>query len=238
MKEYTYTDYFNDLTQPLRDTQHLLDLVNENNDFNAHLSTEPVNLSEPFGAILWHRRQSMDYPLCVASSMCQIDMMDMIKIELGWAMPKENYKQIMETLYIIYGFTPREWEKLYQKGIDYQNEKPMDLSYYLGIDLPDYFKSYRPADIYGMAAQPLSYIRRSIEVVTQKFTNGVELPKKVIWNDGRVFSIDKIDIAQEAARFKTGGVGTRFSCWLKGQQRNICFENRGRWFVETPRYAL
>lgn len=236
-KEYSYVDYINDLTKHLRDTQHLLDLVNAGNGFHTHLATEPINLAEPFGAVLWHRRQSMDYPLCVASNMCQIDMMDMVKMELGWAMPKENYEQIMEPLYIIYGFTPREWKQLFQKGLDYQNEKPMDLSCYLGIDLPEYFQTYRPANISGMSTQSACFIRHGIEVITRKFSNGVELPKQIIWKDGRVFPIEKIDVAQEAARFKTGGVGTRFSCWLKGQQRNICYEKRGSWFVETPTFA-
>lgn len=236
-KVYTYADYIDDLAQHFRNTKHLIDLINEKNGFDVHMSNDPVNLSEPFGAVLWHRRHSMKYPLCIAANMCQIDIWDMIKMELGWIMPKENYDEVMKTLFVIYGFTPTEWDKLYQKGLKYQNKKPMDLSYYLGVDLPEYFKAYRPANIYGMPAQPLGFIRHGIEVITQKFNNGVELPKQIVWTDGRVFSIDKIDVAQEAARFKTGGVGTRFSCWLKGQQRNICFEDRGSWFVETPRFA-
>ncbi len=134
-KPYTEMDYINDLARLFKQTQYLIDLVNEKNGFHAHMTEEPVNLQEPFGAILWHRRTSMNFPLCIAANMCEIDIMDMIKMELGWAMPQENYDEIMQVLMVIYGLTPDVWLKIRQKGRDYQREKPMDLSYYLGIDL-------------------------------------------------------------------------------------------------------
>ena len=232
--QYSEADYINDLARHFENTQYLLDLINEKNGFQAHMTEEPIDLQEPFGAILWHRRTSMDFPLCVAANMCEIDILDMIKMEMGWAMPQENYDHVMETLLVIYGLVPEVWVQIREKGRDYQNEKPMDLSYYLGIDLPSYFNAYRPAKKYGKQNNPLSYIRHSIEVVAQRFSNGKELPRQVIWTDGRVFPVEKIDVAQEAARLKTGGIGTRFSCWFKGQQRNICFQKQGQWFVETP----
>lgn len=233
-KPYTEMDYINDLANLFKQTQYLIDLVNEKNGFHAHMTEEPVNLQEPFGAILWHRRTSMNFPLCIAANMCEIDIMDMIKMELGWAMPQENYDEIMQVLMVIYGLTPDVWLKIRQKGRDYQREKPMDLSYYLGIDLPAYYNAYRPAKIYGGQNGPRSYIRHSIDVVAKRFSNGTELPQQIIWKDGRVFPVEKIDVAQESARLKTGGIGTRFSCWFKGQQRNICYQTQGKWFVETP----
>ena len=233
-KPYTEMDYINDLANLFKQTQYLIDLVNEKNGFHAHMTEEPVNLQEPFGAILWHRRTSMNFPLCIAANMCEIDIMDMIKMELGWAMPQENYDEIMQVLMVIYGLTPDVWLKIRQKGRDYQREKPMDLSYYLGIDLPAYYNAYRPAKIYGRQNGPRSYIRHSIDVVAKRFSNGTELPQQIIWKDGRVFPVEKIDVAQESARLKTGGIGTRFSCWFKGQQRNICYQTQGKWFVETP----
>ena len=233
-KPYTEMDYINDLAGLFKRTQHLIDLVNEKNGFHAHMTEEPVNLQEPFGAILWHRRTSMNFPLCIAANMCEIDIMDMIKMELGWAMPQENYEHVMQVLMLIYGLAPDVWLQIRQKGRDYQREKPMDLSYYLGIDLPAYYNAYRPIKIYGRQNGPLSYIRHSIDVVAKRFSNGTELPQQIIWKDGRVFPVEKIDVAQESARLKTGGIGTRFSCWFKGQQRNICYQTQGKWFVETP----
>ena len=66
---------------------------------------------------------------------------------------------------------------------------------------------------------------------------GIEFPVSVVWSDGRVFKIEKIDNAQKHAQFITGGTGTRFSCWLMGKQRNIGYINPGEWFVESPKYA-
>ena len=171
-KQYTEADYINDLARLLQGTQQLLDLVNEKNGFHAHLTEEPVDLQEPFGAILWHRRTNMNYPLCIAANMCDIDILDMVKMEMGWAMPQENYDHVMETLLVIYGFMPDVWLKIKQKGVEYKREKPMDLSYYLGLDLPAYYNAYRPAKIYGKQANTLSYIRHSINVVAKQFSDG------------------------------------------------------------------
>ena len=218
-------------------TQELIETINEKYGFHVHKTQEPINLREPFGAILWHRRTNMNFPVCMAAQACGMAPMDLIKMELGWAMPQENYDQIMTSLLNAYGFTPSIWLKINQKGLDYQQEKPMDLSYYLGIDVPAYYNGYRPTRIYYGQDGRISYIRQKIDVVAQRFANGKELPRQIIWKDGRVFPVDKIDVAQESARLKSGGIGTRFSCWFRGQQRNICYQTPGRWFVETPRFA-
>ena len=237
MDGFDYASYFDRLNRLSQMTQEMIDLINEKYGFHVHMTQAPIDLREPFGAILWHRRTNMNFPLCVAAELCKIDIMDMIKMELGWAMPQENFDEIMMHLMSIYGITPSIWFKIRQKGREYQKEKPMDLSYYLGIDLPAYYNAYRPAKIYGEQNGPLSYVRHSIDVVAQRFSNGKALPKQIIWKDGRVFPIDKIDVAQESARLETGGIGTRFSCWFKGQQRNICYETQGQWFVESPVFA-
>ena len=75
------------------------------------------------------------------------------------------------------------------------------------------------------------------EIMGKTLGAGIEFPVSVIWSDGRVFKIEKIDNAQKHAQFITGGTGTRFSCWLMGKQRNIGYINPGEWFVESPKYA-
>lgn len=232
-----YVPYFEAVVNHLSKTQQILDAVNSRGGYHAHFCDTPINFDEPFGAILWHRRTGMDFPLCVAARMCKISIEDMIKMELGWDIPADSYDCIMRTLYTVYGFMPDEWYSLYKMGMEYQKEKPMDLSYYLDIDLPGYFMEYKPAEVYGLPKAKLSFVRHSIEVLTRKFADGMEIPKKIIWHDGKEYPIEKIDGGQQSARLKTGGIGTRFSCWIRGQQRNICFENDGEWFVETPAFA-
>ena len=53
--------------------------INENELFRqlgcfAHESEEKVDFSEPFGAILWHKRVNTGYPLCAASALVGLSM--------------------------------------------------------------------------------------------------------------------------------------------------------------------
>jgi len=71
-------------------------------------------------------------------------------------------------------------------------------------------------------------------------TDGVMLPKVLIWEDGEKYSIDRVvDIRQAAAR-KAGGQGDRYTIEVRGQISYLFFERVpqltgnviGRWFVE------
>ena len=59
------------------------------------------------------------FPLCIAASICQMDILDMVKMEMGWAMPQENYESVMEALMVAYGLMPDVWNKIRQKGKRY-----------------------------------------------------------------------------------------------------------------------
>ena len=233
-QEYTVLDYLSALARRFKKTQEMLDLLNEKHGTQMRLPQESVNFDEPFGAILWHRRMSMRYPLCIAASLCGMDRREMFRMEMGWAMPREDYDRVMKELLGIYAFLPGEWVRIREKGLACQREEPMDLSEYLGVKIPAFCNADRPAKVYRTQDQPLSYIRHRIEVVARWCADGREIPSQVIWTDGQVFPIDRIDTAQEAVRLTTGGVGTRFSCWFGKQQRNICYQKKGQWFVETP----
>ena len=134
-----------------------------------------------------------------------------------------------------YGFDPLEYFRLVKKGEEYRTQKPIDLSEYLGLELNEETLSLMPMELRKQRVS--EYIRSKIRVIAKRLSSGIEFPQCVIWSDGREFPIDKIDSAQERASFETGGVGTRFSCWLKGKQRYIGYEDPGDWFVETPCYA-
>lgn len=215
--------------------------INENELFRrlgcyAHESTEKVDFSEPFGAILWHKRVNTGYPLCAASALVGLSMENLVRLELGWALPdKEKLDEVLSTMAFFYGFDPLEYFRLVKKGEEYRTQKPIDLSEYLGLELNEETLSLMPMELRKQRVS--EYIRSKIRVIAKKLSSGIELPQCVIWSDGREFPIDKIDSAQERASFETGGVGTRFSCWLKGKQRYIGYEDPGDWFVETPCYA-
>ena len=71
-------------------------------------------------------------------------------------------------------------------------------------------------------------------------TDGVMLPKVLIWEDGEKYLIDRVvDIRQAAAR-KAVGQGYRYTIEVRGQIIYLFFERVpqltgnviGRWFVE------
>ena len=72
----------------------------------------------------------------------------------------------------------------------------------------------------------------SVEVLFNE--SGQMFPRAVQWEDGRVFSIDKILDARPAASLKAGGQGMRYTCRIQGRQTYLFYENP-RWFVERRR---
>ena len=75
-------------------TKTVMQHINENDPFAAlgihvhvHESTEAVDFNEPFGAILWNQRVNTGYPLCVASALMGMSIEEMIRLEMGWAVP-------------------------------------------------------------------------------------------------------------------------------------------------------
>ena len=62
--------------------------------------------------------------------------------------------------------------------------------------------------------------------------NGRQVPLSIIWEDGRVFSVDKILDVRRAASLKAGGVGMRYICKIGGK-RVALFDDEGQWFMET-----
>ena len=56
-------------------------------------------------------------------------------------------------------------------------------------------------------------------------------PRAIIWEDGRVFEIDRILDVRRAASLKAGGVGIRYICRIRGKEVKL-FNDEGHWFIE------
>ena len=69
----------------------------------------------------------------------------------------------------------------------------------------------------------------SVELVVDE--EGRILPTAIIWEDGHKFGIDKVKDVRYAASQKAGGIGTRYTCMIMGQERYLYFEDP-KWFVE------
>jgi hypothetical protein len=74
-----------------------------------------------------------------------------------------------------------------------------------------------------------------IDVVVLHRSDGVLIPIKVIWEDGKKYNIDKVLDIKKRASHKVGGYGLRYSCIIMGSLKFLWlekFEDSSRWFVE------
>ena len=71
-------------------------------------------------------------------------------------------------------------------------------------------------------------------------SDGVMLPREIIWEDGTRYEIDRVLDIRQAAAMKAGGQGDRYTVMINGMQSYLFFERSanqtgntiGRWFVE------
>ena len=77
--------------------------------------------------------------------------------------------------------------------------------------------------------------------VLASFTeDGQLIPRRIRWEDGRLYTIDRVLEVRPAASLKAGGQGDRYTIQIGGKQRYLFFERSagadqsrlGRWFVE------
>ena len=70
--------------------------------------------------------------------------------------------------------------------------------------------------------------------------DGIMLPRKITWEDGREYEIDRVSDIRQAAAMRAGGQGDRYTIYVQGKQSYLFFERSanqtgnciGRWFVE------
>lgn len=71
-------------------------------------------------------------------------------------------------------------------------------------------------------------------------TDGIMLPRKITWEDGREYEIDRVSNIRQMSAMRAGGQGDCYTVYVQGQQRYLFFERSpnqagnciGRWFVE------
>lgn len=74
--------------------------------------------------------------------------------------------------------------------------------------------------------------RAYVSVIVSVDEEGRICPLKIKWEDGRVFSVDRLLDVRRAASTKVGGQGIRYTCRILGRETYL-FEDEGRWFVEA-----
>ena len=79
-----------------------------------------------------------------------------------------------------------------------------------------------------------------VAVIASFSEDGNLFPRRLRWEDGREFIIEKILDVRPAAALKAGGQGDRYTVQINGHQSYLFFErspnisgtNLGKWFVE------
>lgn len=62
-------------------------------------------------------------------------------------------------------------------------------------------------------------------------TDGRITPLSLEWEDGRLYTIDRITDLRRAASLKAGGMGLRYTVIINGKQSYLFYEEP-KWFVE------
>ena len=83
-------------------------------------------------------------------------------------------------------------------------------------------------------------IKVYVQVKVDFREDGVMLPRKITWEDGREYEIDRVTEIRQAAAMRAGGQGDRYTIYVQGKQSYLFFERSpnqtgnciGRWFVE------
>lgn len=71
-----------------------------------------------------------------------------------------------------------------------------------------------------------------VDVTAEFFKDGDLVPKSFRWEDGQVYEIERIKDVRRAASLKAGGVGTRYTCVIGGQEKHLFYEDNNMWFME------
>ncbi|NLC17437.1 MAG: hypothetical protein GX756_06130 [Clostridiales bacterium] len=73
-------------------------------------------------------------------------------------------------------------------------------------------------------------MKKFVEVIAKYNQEGQIRPLKIIWEDGRVFEIQRITDIRPAASLKAGGAGLRYSCIINKKKVYLFLEDN-KWFI-------
>ena len=77
------------------------------------------------------------------------------------------------------------------------------------------------------------YRKVYVTMNVQMRRDGSWYPKSIIWEDGRLYRVERVLGVTRAAAQKVGGCGDRYTLVVEGHERYF-FNDNGRWFTEAP----
>ena len=74
-------------------------------------------------------------------------------------------------------------------------------------------------------------VKKFVPVIAKFEEDGRIIPLQVLWEDGRVFDIDRVLDMRPGVSLKVGGQGIRYTCRI--QNKEVClYYEEPKWFVE------
>ncbi len=64
-------------------------------------------------------------------------------------------------------------------------------------------------------------------------SDGALLPRSIVWEDGRRYTIDRVKQIERCASRRAGGAGIMYTCQVQGQEMHLFYEENMRWFLES-----
>lgn len=77
-----------------------------------------------------------------------------------------------------------------------------------------------------------TWIKKYVDVTAEFTEEGRLIPRSILWEDGRSYTIDKVEQCSRRASLKAGGVGLRYTCRIGNAVRYLFYEENYRWFME------
>lgn len=74
-------------------------------------------------------------------------------------------------------------------------------------------------------------MKKFVTIIAEHDSNGKIKPLKILWPDGRTFTIDRVLDIRPAASLKAGGCGVRYTCKVHGKEVYL-FCDEGKWFID------
>lgn len=72
-----------------------------------------------------------------------------------------------------------------------------------------------------------------VKVIMIQDEEGTIQPLQIVWEDGKVFDVDKVIYRCRASSTKVGGTGMRYTIRISGKETFLYYsEDENRWFVE------
>jgi hypothetical protein len=76
-----------------------------------------------------------------------------------------------------------------------------------------------------------------VKVVVEVTAEGVMTPKKITWDNGKIYEIDKVNEVRRAASLRAGGTGIRYTSIINEKPYYLFYEDP-QWFMEGKEKSI